>query len=180
MTLKPKTLAQAFWSFAAENDSAEAARACVALQSFAALMAASAEVRDFFNHPQISLAEKEQWMEVALKTLEAPAAVKPFLRLLIQKGLLKQLPVVAIFLQAIKNEALGIASVHVDSAEPLTSAERDQLKADLRSAWKAREVELEETVRPDLLGGAVFRIDGVVFNDSLKAKLSKVKQAIVL
>lgn len=178
MTLKPKTLAQAFWSFMAENDSATALPACQALQSFADLMARAAEVRDFFNHPQIALDQKEQWVDAALKALVAPSSVKPLLMLLLRKGMLGQLAAVVTSLQKIKNEALGIVSVHVDSAEPLTQTERDQLKADLRSAWKAKEVELEESVRPDLLGGAVFRMDGVVFNDSLKAKLSQVKQSI--
>ncbi len=174
MNLKPKTLTQAFF-YANESDIASA---YAALEIFSSLLDQFDEVREFFLHPRITLEQKEAWIKAAMKELKAPAGVDSFLMLLIKNGKLLELKAITEALHRIKNEALGIAAVQVESAEPVTELERGHLKTMLKEVWQAKDVEFSEVLNPELLGGAVFHMDGQVLNVSLRHKLSKVKQVL--
>src|SRR3989338_2803508 len=101
MNLKPKTLAQAFFS-ANESDIASA---YATLEIFSSLLDQFDEVREFFLHPRITVEQKEAWIKAAMKELKAPAGVDSFLMLLIKNGKLLELKAITEALHRIKNEA---------------------------------------------------------------------------
>lgn len=68
--------------------------------------------------------------------------------------------------------------VHVRSAVPLTDAERDRLRADIRSVGKLEPI-LQETVDPDVLGGLIIRINDWVYDASVRTRLQSVRNQLV-
>ena len=75
------------------------------------------------------------------------------------------------------DEAAGRVQAEVTSASPLGDAQRSRLQAAL-AAQTGQQVELVERVDPDLIGGAVAKVGGVVFDSSLRTQLSVLRDTL--
>ena len=71
----------------------------------------------------------------------------------------------------------GITTAHVASAQPLTDVQRTQLRARLIEAGYSN-VNMQELVEPDLLGGLVVRIGARLYDTSLKSRLQRLQYAM--
>lgn len=71
----------------------------------------------------------------------------------------------------------GIVTAHVASAHPLNDVQRQQLRARLIEAGYGN-VNIDERVEPDLLGGLVVRIGARLYDTSLKARLQRLQYAM--
>ncbi|WP_428537203.1 F0F1 ATP synthase subunit delta [Rhodopila sp.] len=71
----------------------------------------------------------------------------------------------------------GIITAHVASAHPLNDVQRQQLRARLIEAGYGN-VNIDERVEPDLLGGLVVRIGARLYDTSLKARLQRLQYAM--
>jgi F-type H+-transporting ATPase subunit delta len=72
------------------------------------------------------------------------------------------------------DEAAGRLRAQVRSASPLREDQRERLVAAL-SRQTGKQIELETSVDPSLIGGAIATVDGVVFDGSLKTQLSQLR-----
>lgn len=71
----------------------------------------------------------------------------------------------------------GIVTAHVASAHPLSDVQRQQLRARLIEAGYGN-VNINEQVEPDLLGGLVVRIGARLYDTSLKSRLQRLQYAM--
>ena len=71
----------------------------------------------------------------------------------------------------------GIVTAHVASAHPLNDVQRQQLRARLIEAGYGN-VNINEQVEPDLLGGLVVRIGARLYDTSLKSRLQRLQYAM--
>ena len=71
----------------------------------------------------------------------------------------------------------GIVTAHVATAHPLSDLQRQQLLARLIEAGYGN-VNIAETVDPDLLGGMVVRIGARLYDTSLKSRLQRLQFAM--
>jgi F-type H+-transporting ATPase subunit delta len=62
----------------------------------------------------------------------------------------------------------------VVAAGPLSDEQRERLRRAL-AARAGREVELEVRVDPALIGGAIARVGGLVFDGSLRTQLAQLR-----
>jgi F-type H+-transporting ATPase subunit delta len=74
-------------------------------------------------------------------------------------------------------ERRGIVTAHVASAHPLTDVQRQQLRARLIEAGFGN-VNILESVEPDLLGGLVVRVGARLYDTSLKSRLQRLQYAM--
>ena len=74
-------------------------------------------------------------------------------------------------------ERRGIVTAHVASAHPLNDVQRQQLRARLIEAGYGN-VNILESVQPDLLGGLVVRIGARLYDTSLKSRLQRLQFAM--
>ena len=74
-------------------------------------------------------------------------------------------------------ERRGIVTAHVASAHPLSDVQRQQLRARLIEAGYGN-VNIDERVEPDLLGGLVVRIGARLYDTSLKSRLQRLQYAM--
>lgn len=71
----------------------------------------------------------------------------------------------------------GIVTAHVASAHPLNDVQRQQLRARLIEAGYGN-VNINEKVEADLLGGLVVRIGARLYDTSLKSRLQRLQFAM--
>ncbi|HEY8290122.1 MAG TPA: F0F1 ATP synthase subunit delta [Acetobacteraceae bacterium] len=71
----------------------------------------------------------------------------------------------------------GVVTAHVASAHPLNDVQRQSLRARLIEAGFGN-VDINERVEPDLLGGLVVRIGARLFDASLKSRLQRLQYAM--
>lgn len=71
----------------------------------------------------------------------------------------------------------GIVTAHVLTAHPLNDVQRQSLRARLIEAGYSN-VNIDEQVQPDLLGGLVVRIGARLYDTSLKSRLQRLQYAM--
>ena len=99
------------------------------------------------------------------------------LQLLADNGRLGLLPEVAAQYAALRAEAEGQVDVEVTSAQPLSSAQEQQLAAALAQRL-ARQVRLRVQLDPALIGGAVVRYGDFVVDGSLRGRIDRMAAAL--
>ncbi|MEA1938446.1 MAG: ATP synthase F1 subunit delta [Pseudomonadota bacterium] len=72
----------------------------------------------------------------------------------------------------------GIRRVTVESARPLTKAQRERLDDALTDALDTRCLILEEQTIPDLIGGLRLRIDSLIFDASVSGQLTRLARRL--
>ena len=92
---------------------------------------------------------------------------------------LSLLPEIAELFEEEKAEYEKISTVYVTSAFPMDASTTKKLQASLTTRLK-REVNLEFEIDKNLLGGAIIRAGDWVVDGSVRAKLEKLKQAVIM
>ncbi len=100
------------------------------------------------------------------------AHFQSFVRLLADNHRLLLLPDIAAHYEELRSAEENTVDVNVVSATPMSGAETDKLKAAL-SARSKRQVRMQNSVDPTLLGGAVVRAGDLVIDGSLKGRLER-------
>jgi F-type H+-transporting ATPase subunit delta len=100
------------------------------------------------------------------------------LGLLLDKGRMEALLLIIEIFGEQADERAGRVRVRVQSAEPLTPA----LEAEVRAALERRtgkRVVLQTEVAPELLGGMVAHLGGVVYDASLRSRLDRMRSTLL-
>jgi F-type H+-transporting ATPase subunit delta len=101
-----------------------------------------------------------------------------FLRVLARRGRLGILRVIAAEIHRQYEELRGLVRVQVSTAAPLDAATIDKLKKSLRAIVPG-EPQLEATINPDLIGGAVLRVGDKVYDGSIARQLEQIRSQII-
>jgi F-type H+-transporting ATPase subunit delta len=131
----------------------------------------SEEYRLLESSPGVSTAQLEELI-AGICGADLDAQGRALLRLLTENGRLDFVPEVAVQFQALEAEARNVADVEIVSAAVLGEAQRERLAAALRARLR-RDVRLQCTVDPSLIGGAVVRSGDLLIDGSLKGKLER-------
>jgi F-type H+-transporting ATPase subunit delta len=131
----------------------------------------SAEYRLLESSPGVATAQLEELI-AGICGADLDAQGRALLRLLTENGRLDFLPEVALQFQALEAEARNVADVEIVSAAALGEVQRERLAAALRVRLR-RDVRLQCTVDPALIGGAVVRSGDLLIDGSLKGKLER-------
>lgn len=137
----------------------------------------SAELGALIRNPQIARADAARAVEAVARSLGAHTLTQNFLGVLAANRRLAVLPRILTAYAAIAATARGEVTAEVASAYRLSTA---QIKA-LATRLKAREgkdVTINATVDPMLLGGLVVRIGSQQIDSSIRTRLTSLAQAI--
>jgi len=100
-----------------------------------------------------------------------------FLELLADNRRLRELPEIAALFEQMKREAEHVLRVRVRSAVPLDDAQTQRLVEALQRRYHS-EIDLERSVDPSVLGGALIDVGETVIDGSLKSRLAKLETAL--
>ena len=112
-----------------------------------------------------------------LLTGRAPEYAVSFVLLLIDKGLLKIFDKCVYEYNSLYQTVTNMSVAEVLSAVPLTDDEKETLKLKLKKAC-GHEVALDCTVDKSIIGGVVVKVDGKVYDGSVKQHLNDVKEVM--
>jgi F-type H+-transporting ATPase subunit delta len=141
------------------------------LKGFGGVYQESAELREVFDSPAISLAEKSKVLEAILARLRVASSTSNFLRVLLSNyrmGLLRE--IIQSF-RKIANARLGIVEVKVFSAQNLSEREQQDLRRRFGELTR-QQVELDFHIDQNLLGGIRAQIGSTVYDGSVRGQLT--------
>jgi F-type H+-transporting ATPase subunit delta len=143
--------------------------------AFAAQAAADPQVRSLFGNPRIGAAELASLFLPDGEAADSPFA--GFVKLLAENQRLEALPEIAALFEQQKREAEKILQVRVRTAAPIDASETTKLTDALKRRF-GRDIELEQTVDPSVLGGAVIDAGDVVIDGSVRGRLHQLEAAL--
>lgn len=133
--------------------------------------------RDFTNvlrSPVINADKKQSILGAVLgNNLKQLSAA--FIKLLVNKGREEHLPEIADSFIAQYKEKKNIKSVKLTSAAPMNDNLKQAILAKVQQSMPDAQIEMEEKVNEDLIGGFVLQVDDKLFDASVRRDLNDVK-----
>ena len=143
--------------------------------AFAAQAAADPQVRSLFGNPRIGTAELASLFLLDGEPGDSPFA--DFVNLLAENHRLQALPEIAALYEQQKREAEKVLQVRLRTATPIDASETAKIRDALKRRF-GRDIELEQTVDPAVLGGAVIDAGEVVIDGSVRGRLHQLEAAL--
>lgn len=132
-----------------------------------------AELQALLQHPAIPFADKERVLRRVLGRSVAPAAINLVL-LMVRRGRPGAIGrMIARFAELLRRER-GIVLAEVRTALPLDDGQRAEIAKRLR-ALTGEQVEMDETVDPDLIGGVAVRIGDRLYDASVRSRIERLR-----
>jgi len=148
------------------------------LLSWEQLIGSSADLQNAFGNPSIAHSSKEKVLEGLLAKTRPSRTTSNFLRVLLRNGRLTELRQINQRFAAVVEERSGRTVAQVTSARELSAEQQNELKANLENLTR-KQVKLDFTIDPDLIGGVVTRIGSTIYDGSVKTQLENLKEELV-
>jgi F-type H+-transporting ATPase subunit delta len=148
------------------------------LDDFAQTLAGSRELREVLMNPSISNEQKLRVLDAIAGRIGMFPQVRNFIAVVMGHDRLPALSEMVAEFAEVSDEQSGLAEAEITSAHALNDADRAELEAQVAKLAGSR---IRATYREDktLLGGAVVRIGSTVYDGSIRAQLSQLKQRLV-
>lgn len=146
------------------------------LEQIVGIFSKNPEYIELLATPSISKEERVQIIEDAFGKI-APEHVVSFLKLLCERGRIRQLYECVEVYNKLLDEDMKISVARVVSCVELTKIEKDRLKKRLEKIT-GRKVILECEVDKSTLGGLVVFVDGKVIDGTLRHRLDEMKDVM--
>jgi F-type H+-transporting ATPase subunit delta len=173
---QPLTLARPYARAAFELASSGNALADWAKKlAFAAQAAADPQAHALIGDPRVTPGELASLFLPDAEPIDSPFA--NFVKLLAENHRLQALPEIAALYEQQKREAEKVLQVRVRTAAPIDAGEAAKLKDALKRRF-GRDIELEQSVDPSVLGGAVIDAGDVVIDGSVRGRLHQLEAAL--
>jgi F-type H+-transporting ATPase subunit delta len=169
------TYAQALFEAAREREELE--ETLDNLKEFVDALHESEELRSFFYGVQIPEGQKRRAIEAL--TEEMTTSTTNFLKVLVDNGRTEILEEVVPRYEHLVEEHLGRVEVELTTAVELPDETLERVRSRLGEVLNGREVMLEIHVNPNLVGGAVFRVDERQIDGSLRGRLQGLRETML-
>jgi F-type H+-transporting ATPase subunit delta len=147
------------------------------LGRFEALVNGSEDLKRLVNSPVFPAQDQLNAVTAIAAKAKIGGIVGNFLKVVASNRRLFALPAIIAAFRAIAAEKRGEVSADVTSARALSAAQQKELAATLKGVV-GKDVGLNITVDPSLLGGMVVRVGSRQIDTSLKTKLASLKLAL--
>lgn len=144
------------------------------LSAFAGLFAGSPELQKALTNPAVPVTAKRGVVEALVSRVKPSPALGKLMLMLADRERLALLPDLAAVYRERLMEHRQIVRAEVTTAVPLTPERVAQFEKRLAAAT-GRRVTMTTTVDPSLIGGAVARVGGIVYDGSIATQLAKMK-----
>lgn len=147
------------------------------VDSLGQLIDQSADFRRVLQSPLIDVPHATRATLAVLEAEGFGKLVRDFVGVVATNRRLRELRQIVHAFAALVAERRGIITAYVMSAHPLNDVQRQQLRARLIEAGYGN-VNIHESVQPDLLGGLVVRVGARLYDTSLKSRLQRLQYAM--
>nr|WP_209092315.1 F0F1 ATP synthase subunit delta [Sphingomonas trueperi] len=167
--------ATALFELARDAKAIEAVEASLA--TVRAALDESPEFKALTTSPLIGRKDAGKAVAAAAGAMGLDATTTKFLGVLAENRRLAQLPAIIRTFRALATSHRGETTAEVTSAHPLDAEQVDALKQQLRTRI-GREVSVDLSVDPSLLGGLVVKIGSQMIDSSIKTRLNSLAHAM--
>ena len=148
------------------------------LDSIAAAFGGSDEFRRLLLHPGIETDERRSAIRTLAESWGLDEMLVNFVFLLLDNERVRKLPAIAEVYRGLVDEEAGHVRATVTSAVELDGGEKRALK-DVIGEMTGKEVILTTEIDESIIGGAITRIGGVVYDGSVRNQLENLKENIL-
>jgi F-type H+-transporting ATPase subunit delta len=148
------------------------------LDAVSELWTGSAELRQALENPVFKGAEKRAVLSSLLPRVAPTPDVQRFVLLLLERRRLPAVPHIARAYREMADQHTGRVRAHVTSAQPLPPAELERVRQSL-ARRTGKQVILDATVDPALIGGLVARVGDLVLDGSLRTQLGSLRDKLL-
>jgi F-type H+-transporting ATPase subunit delta len=149
------------------------------LNDLAELWKESPPLRQTLENPVFKLSQKRSVLQGIMPRIAPARQVQSLALLLLERGRVAILPAVARAYEEMSDEKVGRVRAAVTSARPLDIASEAEIKKALEKRT-GKKVIMTCTVDPNLIGGVVASVGGVVLDGSIAARLGALKSRLLL
>jgi F-type H+-transporting ATPase subunit delta len=146
-------------------------------QSFAELVAGSAELRKVWEAPSIPAGPKKAVLDAIAAREGTSHPFRNFVAVLIDHQRIPFLGLIIEQLEKELNSRLGFIEADITSARDLDAPERSALESQV-AKLTSKKVKAIYSRDESLLGGAVVRVGSTIYDGSVKGSLERIRQAI--
>lgn len=144
------------------------------LQGFVSIYEQSRDLRTALRNPSIKIEERKGLVRVLAQKTGLSPMIGNFLLLLLDKDRTSALPQIFEAFRALADQKAGNVRAQVSSAQKLDTQQVARIKASL-AKMTGKNVIIEQEVDESLIGGVVTRLDGKVYDGSLRTQLESLR-----
>jgi F-type H+-transporting ATPase subunit delta len=148
------------------------------LEQLVKLLDRSPELAAVFANPTVSTEERNRVIDVVSTRLAMSKVMRNFLFVLSQRHRLPVLRDIEAVFQQLADAHLGVVRAEAVSSAQLSVAQMTRLKNSLTEKT-GKTVLVTNTVDPSLLGGLQVKVDGKVYDASVRTRLRSLREAIL-
>ena len=147
------------------------------LDSVSEIVRENRDLREVFRNPKFDATTRKAVLGALLDKMQLDRVVSNFLRLLVDRGRIGSIESIAAAYRELADSQTGSVRAEVTVATTLDASELMRLEQVLgRITGKAVAVEQRED--PSILGGVVTRIEGRVYDGSIRTQLEAMRGAL--
>lgn len=163
--------------FSLARDESRVAEVASELHALQRLLAESRELREALLTPLHPVKERKAVLMAISDKLELSTLLHNFYAFLVDRRRLVDFEGIVDEYDRRADEASGLLTAEVVAANELDDRRKDRLRRAL-SEHTGREVKLDITVDPALIGGAIAKVGDLVFDGSLRTQLQQLGAAL--
>lgn len=163
---------------AAIESDGELERAAAALRDVVDIYQQNNELRVVLENPVIAAPTRKLVLDEILGRVGAPDIVRRFVHTLFDRRRISALPEAADSFTRLVDQRMNRITAYVNTAVPLTPEQEDLIRAAL-SVFTGKTVRIAHRIDPDIIGGIVVRVGGFIIDGSLRARLRRVRRALL-
>jgi len=147
------------------------------LETVLSVMAASEEFRSVMESPLYDIELKRRILSQVASEVKVHAYTKSFLDILLEKDRFVYADSILEAYRQIIDESSGRVRAVVTSATELGKEQLDRISQALKKVVK-KDVDIEVSVDPSLIGGIIAEVEGMVYDGSVRTQIARLKQSL--
>ncbi|HJV37042.1 ATP synthase F1 subunit delta [Geomonas sp.] len=147
------------------------------LSRFSTLLSGNADASAVFANPAYGIEAKSEILKELIAKQQLSPYVSNLLMLLLERGRLSVLPLIAESYAKMADELSGVIRPTLTSGIALDAAQIEEIKGALEKST-GKKVELKVEVDPALIGGVVTKIGDKVFDGSVRTQLARIQDTL--
>lgn len=147
------------------------------LSRFSLILSENREVSAVLSNPAYGIESKSEILKELIAKLNLSPFVSNLLMLLLERGRLSVLPLIAQSYSSMADELSGVVRPTLTSGLPLEAAQIEEIRSALATST-GKKVELKVEVDPALIGGVVTKIGDKVFDGSVRTQLARIQDTL--
>ena len=148
------------------------------LTALADVFSNSTELSEVLSDTKVSSQIKQNVLKKILNKLKVSKLVDTFIRYLLAKRRIVLLPNIEQAFNLLLQEKLGRIEASITVAQEISEVTVGKLEKAI-SRYSGKEVTVNITIDPSIIGGIVTRIGSVVIDGSIHTQLNQIRQSII-